>query len=101
MKEIQVLRELEHLNITKIFEYYIDNKYHYILYNKLILTDGELYEAILKFQIFNEKKVAYIMKQILSALNYLHSKGIVHRDIKPENILVQKTNKKIKMIWMK
>ena len=94
LKEIQVLRDLEHPNIIKIFEYYIDNKYHYIISE--LLTGGELYEAILKFQKFNEKKAAYIMKQILSALNYLHSKGIVHRDIKPENILVQKTNKKNK-----
>ena len=90
LKEIQVLKELEHPNIIKIFEYYIDNKYHYIITE--LLTGGELYEAILKFQKFNEKKAAYIMKQILSALNYLHSKGIVHRDIKPENILVQNDN---------
>ena len=90
MKEIQVLKvlkELEHPNIIKIFEYYIDNKYHYIITE--LLTGGELYETIIKFQKFNEKNAAYIMKQILSALNYLNSKGIVHRDIKPENILVQ------------
>ena len=92
LKEIQVLRELEHPNIIKIFEYYIDNRYHYIITE--LLTGGELYEAILKFQKFNEKKAAYIMKQILSAINYLHSKGIVHRDIKPENILVQNNDKK-------
>ena len=92
LKEIQVLKELEHPNIIKIFEYYIDNKYHYIITE--LLTGGELYESILKFQKFNEKKAAYIMKQILSAINYLHSKGIVHRDIKPENILVQNDNKK-------
>ena len=91
LKEIQVLKELEHPNIIKIFEYYIDNRYHYIITE--LLTGGELYESILKFQKFNEKKAAYIMKQILSALNYLHSKGIVHRDIKPENILVQNENK--------
>ena len=94
LKEIQVLKELEHPNIIKIFEYYIDDKYHYIITE--LLTGGELYESILKFQKFNEKKAAYIMKQILSALNYLHSKGIVHRDIKPENILVQNENKKNK-----
>jgi calcium-dependent protein kinase len=92
LKEIQVLKELEHPNIIKIFEYYIDNKYHYIITE--LLTGGELYETIVKFQKFNEKKAAYIMKQILSALNYLHSKGIVHRDIKPENILVQNIDKK-------
>ena len=95
LKEIQVLKELEHPNIIKIFEYYIDNKYHYIITE--LLTGGELYETILKFQKFNERKAAYIMKQILSALNYLHLKGIVHRDIKPENILVQNDDKKNKL----
>ena len=91
MKEISVLKELEHPNIIKIFEYYIDEHYHYIVTE--LVTGGELYDTIVKFQKFNEKKAAYIMLQILSALNYLHSKGIVHRDIKPENILVVKPDK--------
>ena len=94
LKEISVLKELEHPNIIKIFEYYIDEHYHYIVTE--LVTGGELYDTIVKFQKFNEKKAAYIMKQILSALNYLHSKGIVHRDIKPENILVQNDDKKNK-----
>ena len=89
-KEIQVLKELEHPNIIKIHEYYIDNKYHYIITE--LLNGGELYDSIVKVQRFNERKAAHIMRQILSALNYLHSKGIVHRDIKPENILVEKAD---------
>ena len=92
LKEIEVLKELEHPNIVKIIEYYIDNKNHYIITE--LLNGGELFDAIIKFKKFNEKKAAYIMKQILSALNYLHSKGVVHRDIKPENILIQKLNSK-------
>ena len=81
LREIQVLKELEHPNIIKIFEYYIDDQYHYIVTE--LVTGGELYDTIVKFQKFNEKKAAYIMRQILSAINYLHSHGIVHRDIKP------------------
>ena len=94
LHEIQVLKDLEHPNIIKIFEYFIDSKYHYIVSE--LIKGGELYETIVRFHKFNEKKAAYIMKQILSALNYLHSKGIVHRDIKPENILVQQEDKNSK-----
>ena len=92
VKEIQVLKELEHPNIVKIFEYYIDDHYHY---------RGELYDTIVKCHRFNEKKAAYILRQIISALNYLHSHSIVHRDIKPENILVVKSDKKSKIKYDK
>ena len=95
LREIQVLKELEHPNIIKIYEYYIDDVNHYIVTE--LVTGGELYDTIVKFQRFNEKKAAYIMRQILSALNYLHSRGIVHRDIKPENILVENNIKKSKV----
>lgn len=41
-----------------------------------------------------------MMKQVISAVHYCHSKKIVHRDLKPENLLLDKdeANPKIKII---
>lgn len=38
--------------------------------------------------IFSEPQAAYLVKQVLSGVAYLHSKGIVHRDLKLENLLL-------------
>ena len=92
LKEIEILAKTEHPNIIKIIEYYKDEINYYIITE--YISGGELYEVISKCNKFNESKAAYIMRQILSALNYLHSFGIVHRDIKPENMLVEKSSDK-------
>jgi 3-phosphoinositide dependent protein kinase-1 len=56
---------------------------------------GELYSFIENTEPFNEHMTRYLLDQLLEAICYLHSHGIVHRDIKPENILINKKGKLI------
>ena len=87
LKEIEMLVSLSHANIIKVFEYFEDEENYYVV--EELADGGELYDQLSKMSSFSEKEAALIMKQILSAVVYLHSCNIVHRDLKPENILLE------------
>ena len=90
LREISVLRKLDHPNILKIFEYFVNEKYYYFIME--YVSGGELYQQIYEMQYYDESTAANIMKQIFSSVCYLHQMNIVHRDLKPENMMI--TSKK-------
>ena len=91
LNEINILRLMDHPSILKIFEFY-SNKQSYSIVTELC-PGGELFQQIIDKGPFNEKYSAYIMYQLLSAVNYCHKMHIVHRDLKPENILIVSKDK--------
>ena len=52
-------------------------------------SGGELFDRIKRESYFSEKEAARYIKQLLSALAYLHARNIVHRDLKAENLLFE------------
>ena len=90
LNEINILRTMDHPNILKIFEFY-SNQREYSIVTELCPM-GELFDAIVDKGPFDEKHSAYILYQILSAVNYCHKMNIIHRDLKPENILIVDKN---------
>lgn len=61
---------------------------------------GNLYNMVKTLKRLTESQAAKVLMQVLSAVEYCHTKGIVHRDLKPENILLEKKdiNSTIKII---
>ena len=94
LKQINILKNLDHPNIIKIYEFYSTEKYIYII-NELC-TGGELFNKIVEVKHFTESRACYIMRQLLSAVAYCHDKGVIHRDLKPENILIENSEEKDK-----
>ena len=93
-KEINILKNLDHPNIIKVYEFYSTEKYIYII-NELC-TGGELFDKIVDVKHFSESVACNIMRQLFSAVAYCHEKGVIHRDLKPENILIESSEEKDK-----
>lgn len=97
-REFQILRNVDHPNIVKLYEVYKDEKYLYFVME--YLEGANLYEGFIKkSENVNEKRIRDIFFQITKAVQYMHKNGIAHRDIKPENIMfINNSNDKIKLI---
>ncbi|XP_030062887.1 MAP kinase-interacting serine/threonine-protein kinase 1 isoform X1 [Microcaecilia unicolor] len=90
----RVFREVETLyqcqgnkNILELIEFFEDDRRFYLVFEKL--RGGSILAHIQRRKHFNEKEASKVVKDIASALDFLHTKGIAHRDLKPENILCE------------
>lgn len=91
VREIELLKSLDHQNIVKIFEFYEGMKMFYIVTE--FCKGGELFTKLKVEGGQDEVTAGLIMFQLFSAINYCHSRKIMHRDLKPENIMLEDQTK--------
>ncbi|XP_053408768.1 serine/threonine-protein kinase DCLK3-like isoform X6 [Mercenaria mercenaria] len=86
--EIEIMKDCNHPNIVKLYEEYETVDKIYLVME--LVKGGDLFDAITQSVKFGEVDAAHMVKDLCSALFYLHSRVIVHRDLKPENLLVHR-----------
>ena len=77
--------ELRHKNIVELYSAFLEGKQLIMIME--LAKCGELMEYVQKKGILPEKDARKILLQIINAIQYCHSNGVVHRDLKLENIL--------------
>ena len=94
LTEVHTMKGLNHPNIVNLIEYgdngEVDKngRMEKVLYIVLELAlGGELFDYVATGGRFPEPVARHYFKQLLSGLEYLHTKGVSHRDLKPENLL--------------
>ncbi|XP_054286268.1 death-associated protein kinase 1-like [Macrosteles quadrilineatus] len=85
-REIDTLMQLNHSNVIRLHEV-IDTGQTVILLLELV-SGGELFDFVTEHQHLSESQTIHITRQILEAVQHMHSLHIAHLDLKPENILL-------------
>ncbi|XP_068342722.1 CBL-interacting serine/threonine-protein kinase 6-like [Pyrus communis] len=84
-REISVMRMVKHPNIVELHEVMASKSKIYFAMD--LVRGGELFAKIAKGRLREDVARVYF-QQLISAIDFCHSRGVYHRDLKPENLLL-------------
>ena len=90
LREAETLASLDHAGIVRVLRKFEANGTAYFVmpYIEGITLEELIRDRHSRKRLFSEEEIVGLAENLISALIYLHHRGIYHRDIKPANILI-------------
>lgn len=89
-KEIEICAILKHPFLCELKDVIAGEKAVHMVF-EFLEGDDICFEIVKRASsgfVYSEAVASHYMKQLMQALRYMHSQGIVHRDIRPHNVLL-------------
>lgn len=90
-REVNIMKKLNHPNIVRLLQVIESERTLYLVME--YVSGGELFNYLVKNGRMRERDARVLFRQLVSAIEYCHSKSIVHRDLKAENLLLDQQMK--------
>ncbi|MEE6511092.1 hypothetical protein FKM82_017410 [Ascaphus truei] len=84
--EIDAMKNFSHQNVCRLYHVIETSKKIFMILE--YCPGGELFDYIIAKDRLTEGEARTFLRQIVSAVAYIHSQGYAHRDLKPENLLI-------------
>ena len=86
IREIALLKELQHPNIVTIHEVGLDGQFYFFAME--VVDGGTLKDLILALGQIAPDRACHLIGQAAQGLAFAHANGVIHRDVKPDNLMM-------------
>ena len=87
LREIEILKSLNHRHIVELKDFQWDDNNIFLILE--YCSGGDLSTYIRRYRRLPENVARKFLRQLASALQYIHDKNISHMDLKPQNLLIE------------
>jgi len=85
--ECEIFLTMDHPHVARLVDVYEDGRCLHLVME--CMGGGELFDRVSQRRVFTQKDASTALRQMLLAVNYIHSHNVVHRDLKLENFLYE------------
>lgn len=84
MNEVSILQSLSHNHVVKLHDFFEESTRFCLVME--LMGGGDLFERIVTKEMYTENDAREVAKALVSAVDYIHKRGVAHRDLKPQNL---------------